>query len=160
MQNKYQDEPIPSRNGLTSPADSGKMEQKEIERIRTEVIPKQKTDTIMPRQDIHRQGTKMYQQRQHDLQRKNQYGPGYITISDEEILRLVEMFKGTGEIKLSRKKKEWTRQETILGNDKVIGVAVNNLTGTEAPTTVFKIHYSNDGIHIVPDYPSKKRSRK
>lgn len=37
------------------------------------------------------------------------------------------------------------------------GVAVNDMTGKEAETTVFKIHYSKNGIHIVPDYPSKKK---
>ena len=32
-----------------------------------------------------------------------------------------------------------------------------DLTGKTVETTVFKIHYSQNGIHIVPDYPSKKK---
>ena len=48
-------------------------------------------------------------------------------------------------------------QEVIVTNDKIIGVVVDNRNGNSAETSVFKIHYANDGIHIVPDYPSKKR---
>ena len=48
-------------------------------------------------------------------------------------------------------------QETIVTNDKLVGVVFNNQTGKSAETSVFKIHYVKDGIHIVPDYPSKRR---
>ena len=78
-----------------------------------------------------------------------------MTISDEELQRLVDEFKGTGRIKIN-KRGEWDSIETIVKNDRIVGVVVNNLTGDEAPTSVFKIHYGKNGIHIVPDYPSKK----
>ena len=136
---------------------SGIIEDKEIARIRNEVIPAMNTETVAPRQDIHRQGTKMYLDRQAQLERKGQYGPPYLTISDEEVLELVAEFKGTGKISLNSKTGEWNHQETILSNDKIVGYVVNNLTGKTVETTVFKIHYSQNGIHIVPDYPSKKK---
>ena len=138
-------------------AESGIIEDKETARIRNEIIPAMNTETIAPRQDIHRQGTKMYLDRQAQLERQGQYGPSYLTISDEEVLELVKEFKGTGKIRLNPKTGEWNQQETILSNDKIIGYVVNNLTGKTVETAVFKIHYSQNGIHIVPDYPSKRK---
>lgn len=49
--------------------------------------------------------------------------------------------------------------EIILTNDKPIGYVVNNLNGVTQETSVFKIHYSKKGIHIVSDYLSKKNRR-
>ena len=34
---------------------------------------------------------------------------------------------------------------------------MDNRNGNSAQTSVFKIHYAKDGIHISPDYPSKKK---
>lgn len=146
--------------GLTKPPESGTIEDEEITRIRNEVIPSMKTDTIVKRQEIHVPGTKQYEERKAQLAKKGQYGPSYLTISDEEILALVDEFKGTGDIRLTGEELKWNNQETILTNDKIIGYAVNNMTGKEAETTVFKIHYSDKGVHIVPDYPSKKKKVK
>lgn len=129
-----------------------------IKHIKEVLIPAQKTDTIVPRQAIHRQGTKMFLQRAAELAAKKEYGPGYITISDDEIIALVEKFKGSGEVRYDSKG-EWNHQEVILDNDIEVGIVVNNKTGKAVPTTVFKIHYSKDGIHIAPDYPSKKKRR-
>ena len=56
-------------------------------------------------------------------------------------------------------KGEWNHQEIILDNDKSVGVVVDNRNGNSAKTSVFKIHYADDGIHITPDYPSKKKRR-
>lgn len=124
--------------------------------IRERIIPQQNIEKIADRQQIHRVGTKMYEQRKSSLESKGQYGPSYITISDEEVLELVREYSGKGEIKYDRKG-NWNQQETIVTNDKIIGVVFNNQTGKSAATSVFKIHYGKDGIHIVPDYPSKKR---
>lgn len=127
-----------------------------MRQIRNEVIPKQKIDKVVERQEIHRVGTKMYNDRKASLERDGQYGPSYITITDEEILALVRQYSGTGRITYNRKGK-WDSTEVILTNDKEIGVVFDNRNGNSAPTTVFKIHYGSGGIHIVPDYPSKKR---
>ena len=140
---------------LENPAKSRIIEAEE--RVRNEVIPQLKTDTIVPRQAVHRQGTKMYEQRKAALAEKGQYGPAYVTISDEEILQLVNKYKGTGIIKINPHKLTWNNQETIIGNDRIIGICVNNRNGISIETSVFKIHYSKKGIHIVPDYPSKKK---
>ena len=79
-----------------------------------------------------------------------------LTISDEEILELVHKYSGKGKIRVDRSGK-WDNKEIIITNDKIIGIVVNNKNGKTAETSVFKIHYSNRGFHIVPDYPSKRR---
>lgn len=126
-----------------------------IKNIRKNVIPNQVRDKVAPRQEIHRQGTQMYETRKQMLESKGQYGPSYVTITNEEILQLIKKYSGTGKIKYD-KNGEWNRQEIITKNNKIVGVVIDNRNGNSAETSVFKIHYAQDGIHIVPDYPSKK----
>lgn len=126
-----------------------------VENIKEE-ISKQNISNIVKRQEIHRKGTSLYRDRENILKSKGQYGPSYVTISDNEILELVHEYSGTGIVKYNRNG-AWNHQETIVTNNKIIGVVVDNRNGNSAETSVFKIHYGNDGIHIVPDYPSKKR---
>lgn len=148
-----------SKTLLTSPLPNGTIKEKEAY-VRDKVIPNLNTDSIVSRQQIHRQGTKMYLDRQRELDKRKQHGPGYLTITDDEVLELVREFKGKGRLNINEKTTKWNSQEIILTNDKIIGVVVNNNTGKAVPTTVFKIHYSQNGVHIVPDYPSKKRGAK
>ena len=108
------------------------------------------------RQDKHRIGNNEFNQKAAALKKKNQYGPSYTTISDSEIEILVTKYAGSG-IPIIDKYGVWASREVILNNDTVVGKVVNNLTGKTVDTTVFKIHYSNEGVHIVPDYPSKKK---
>ena len=127
-----------------------------IQNIRENVIPAQNRSQIAPRQEIHRKGTTMYESRKRALEEKGEYGPSYITVSDEKILQLVKQYSGTGMIKYNRQG-NWDSKEIITTNDEIIGVVIDNRNGNSAETPVFKIHYAKDGIHIVPDYPSKKR---
>ena len=129
----------------------------EENRVKRTVIPKMKTDVIVQRQDIHRKGTDLYKRREKALQSKGQYGPSYLSITDDEVIALVDKYKGTGTVKVSKRTLAWTNQETITSNNKIVGVCVNNRTGEEVETSVFKIHYGKQGVHIVPDYPSKKK---
>jgi uncharacterized Fe-S cluster protein YjdI len=124
--------------------------------IRENIIPKQNIDNIVDRQQIHRVGSPMYEQRKISLERKSQYGPSYLTITDDKILELVRKYSGKGKIGYDRNG-NWNNQEVIVTNEEIIGVVFNNTNGKSAETSVFKIHYANDGVHIVPDYPSKKR---
>lgn len=124
--------------------------------IRENIIQQQNIEKIVDRQQIHRIGTKMYEQRKALLESKGQYGPSYITISDEEVLELVKRYCGKGKIQYDRNG-QWNQQEIIITNDKIVGVVFNNQTGKNVATSVFKIHYGKEGVHIVPDYPSKKR---
>ena len=71
-------------------------------------------------------------------------------------MKLVREYSGKGIIKYNRKG-EWNFQEIIVTNDTPIGVVIDNRNGNSAVTSVFKIHYGKNGVHIVPDYPSKKR---
>lgn len=124
--------------------------------IRENIIPKQNISTIAERQEIHRVGTDMYKVRKQVLSNRGEFGPSYITVSDDKILELVKKYSGKGKIKYNRKG-EWTSQEVIVTNEEIIGIVVDNRNGNSAETSVFKIHYAEEGIHIVPDYPSKRR---
>lgn len=75
-------------------------------------------------------------------------GRSYLTISQEEIQKLINKYAGTGEIKINNDK-IWSKQEIILNSDKIVGVAVNKRKGNHE-TSSFKIHYSKEGTHIVP----------
>jgi hypothetical protein len=109
------------------------------------------------KQDAHVKGSKEYNRYANDLKSKGLFGPSYVTISVKEAQRLIDKYSGTGTIKLNNNGTEsW---ETILNNDIIVGYVVNNTTGEETPTTVFKIHHKKTGTHLVPDYPSKKKAR-
>lgn len=109
-------------------------------------------------QNKHIPGTHEYKQYQKQYDNKGQSGPSYLTVSQDELDQLIKQYAGTGEIKFTSKG-EWDKKETIVTNDRIIGVAVNNLTGETAETSVFRIHYAKDGVHIVPGYPSQKKGR-
>lgn len=119
--------------------------------IRSDQQPK---DVLRGQQNKHIPGTHEYNQYVDKLKAKGQHGPSRLTISQEEAAELVQQYAGTGKIMI--RKSGWDNKELIVTNDRIIGVAVDNLTGKEAETTVFKIHYGKKGVHIVPDYPSKK----
>lgn len=124
--------------------------------IRENIIPMQNIDAIVSRQEIHRHGTKMYMERNAYLEARGEFGPSYLTISDEKVLELVKRYSGNGRIRYGRNGL-WDSQEIIVTNEEIIGVVIDNRNGNSAETSVFKIHYSKDGVHIVPDYPSKRR---
>lgn len=129
----------------------------EVQRhIREDIIPNCNIDSITNDQEVHRQGTRRYEERRAMLEAKGQYGPSYLTISDYEVLELVRQYSGKGEVNVDRSGK-WNNKETVVTNDRIIGVVVNNMNGKSAETSVFKIHYAKKGVHIVPDYPSKRR---
>jgi hypothetical protein len=107
------------------------------------------------RQDKHILGTNAYKQYAANLAKKGEYGPPYLTVDNDTIKSLVDKYHGTG-ILLKRKDGSWRGIERITVHPDKIGVAINNLTGAEADTTVFTIRYSKDGVHIAPDYPSRK----
>jgi len=156
--NRNESDIINSRKGLKMNLQFFSKENAETEYVRKHVIPNMDTQHIVARQDIHRQGTKMYKERQEILSNKGEYGPPYLTIDDKKIIELVNKYKGTGKIHLT-KNMEWDHKELIYKNDEIVGICVNNITGKAVPTSVFKIHYADAGIHIVPDYPSKKERR-
>lgn len=124
--------------------------------IRESIIPKQNISTVTERQQIHRIGTDLYEVRKQALTNHGEFGPSYLTVTDDKILELTKKYSGKGKIQYNRKG-EWNSKETIVTNGDIIGVVVDNRTGKSVETSVFKIHYSKDGIHIVPDYPSKRR---
>lgn len=77
-----------------------------------------------------------------------QEGKSYLTIPQDEAQNLVNKLRGTGYLIRDRKGK-WRKQEVVVA-DRLIGVEVSDLDGMETPTKAFKIHYSNNGVHIVP----------
>jgi hypothetical protein len=107
---------------------------------------------IAPAQDKHVVGTNSYK----NLSETRAYAPSYLTISPDKISELVAKYAGKG-VNLYDSHGNWTHTELIVTNDENIGVVVNNLNGKTQETNVFKIHYSQKGVHIVPDYIRKKQ---
>lgn len=143
--------PASERTGLLKNAELNVKIEETRQLILSNEIPK----TILTgQQNKHIPGTHEYKQYVDKLKAKGQYGPSRLSVSQEEAEALIKEYAGSGKITFSAK--GWNNKELILTNDRVIGTAVNNLTGEEAETTVFKIHYGKKGAHIVPDYPSKK----
>lgn len=105
----------------------------------------------------HVPGTLEYKQYQEKYKRQGQYGPSYLTIGEDITQSLVDKYSGTGVLRW--RKGRWLNEEIITVHPDQIGVAVNNLNGIEADTTVFKIKYGKNGTHVVPDYPSKKGAK-
>ena len=110
---------------------------------------------LQGKQDKHIQGTRAYVQYQENLKKKGEYGPSYLTVDRDALKTLVDQYHGKG-ILLRDKAGNWRKIERITVHPDPVGVSVNNLTGAEAITTTFTIRYSKDGVHIVPDYPSRK----
>ena len=81
-------------------------------------------------------------------------GKSYITIPISQVQELVNRYAGTGELLFN--KNGWVKKELVRA-DKIIGVAVTGKVENE--TNYFKIHYSKNGLHIVPYY-WKKGERK
>lgn len=75
-------------------------------------------------------------------------GSSYLTVSETEAQELVNKYAGTGDIKRDIKGR-WTNKEFITA-DKNIGVVVDPESGEEITTSRFSIHYSKNGVHIVP----------
>lgn len=107
---------------------------------------------IAPAQDKHIVGTNSYK----NLSETRAYAPSYLTISPDKISGLVAEYAGKG-VNFYDSHGNWTHTELIVTNDENIGVVVNNLNGKTQETNVFKIHYSQKGVHIVPDYIRKKQ---
>lgn len=124
-------------------------------RIRSDATVK----TVAPgQQRKHIPGTQEYSQYVKKLEKLGQYGPSRLSITQEEVQTLVDRYHGTG-ILGKRKDGTWSSIEEITVHTESVGTAVNNLTGAEADTTVFKIHYGKNGTHIVPGYPSRKGAK-
>ena len=74
-------------------------------------------------------------------------GRSYLTISEDEVLKLVREKSGTGKIIRSKDGKYLNKEKIKVKEN--IGVYVD-LDGKEIPTNAFIIHYAKDGVHIVP----------
>ena len=107
---------------------------------------------IAPAQNKHVVGTNSYK----NLSETKEYPPSYLTIPQHKISELVTEYAGKG-INIYDSHGNWTHTEIIVTNDEEIGVVINNLNGETQETSVFKIHYSKKGVHIVPDYMNKKQ---
>lgn len=114
---------------------------------------------ILPgQQRKHIPGTLEYNQYVKKLENLGQYGPSRLSITQDDAQELVDRYCGTGILE-KRKDGAWNGIEEITVHIESVGTAVNNLTGAEADTAVFKIHYGKNGTHIVPGYPSRKGAK-
>ena len=127
--------------------------------LREKLQSSQTVSKIVPgRHRAHIVDTNEYKQYVERLKKQGKYGPSRLTVSLEEAQVLVDRYKGTGILQFNKDGK-WRNQELITMHSDKIGVAVNDRTGDDADTTVFRIHYRKDGVHISPDYPSKKGAK-
>lgn len=114
---------------------------------------------ILPgQQRKHILGTLEYNQYVKKLENLGQYGPSRLSITQDDAQELVDRYCGTGILE-KRKDGVWNGIEEITVHIESVGTPVNNLTGAEADTAVFKIHYGKNGTHIVPGYPSRKGAK-
>ncbi len=74
-------------------------------------------------------------------------GRSYLNAS-EDVQALVDKFAGTGTI-LRDASGKWTHKEVVKADHR-IGFAVSQHDGSTAETSMFTIHYSRNGVHIVP----------
>lgn len=107
------------------------------------------------RQNKHIPGTNEYNQYVKRLQEAGKHGPSRITVDVDTVKNLVDKYHGSG-VLIFDKDGRWKQKERITVHPDNIGITVNIETGEEKETSVFTIHYSKKGYHIVPDYPDRK----
>ena len=81
-------------------------------------------------------------------------GRSVITISQDELQRIINKQAGSGHIELTRGL-EW-RSKEIIDTGKEIGYTVNK-KGDIIPAKSITIHYSKTGVHAVPN--SRRRTK-
>lgn len=81
-------------------------------------------------------------------------GKSYLSITEKEAQEVVYKFAGTGDITRDAKGR-WNKKEVITA-DRKIGFFVDLVTGKETPTSRATIHYSKNGVHIVPARPREE----
>lgn len=82
-------------------------------------------------------------------------GKSQITVSREEAEQLIKKYAGTGALLRNKKTGAWEHKE-LIHSDKIIG----KVYGTEEKwvnTKTFTIHYSKNGVHIVPSLRDEVR---
>ncbi len=97
------------------------------------------------KQREHIEGTLEYKQAV-----ENGKAPSILT---EDANKLIKAYAGNG--KLIFNKGKWTQTERFK-HDGIIGEYVNNQKGKRYKTQNGRIHYSNKGVHIVPDGKDRK----
>ena len=80
-------------------------------------------------------------------------GRSYLTTDIKEAQDLVNKYAGTGKIQRDRQG-HWNHKEVVTMR-KNIGV-YKDLKGNELPTDIATIHYSKNGVHVVPAKPREK----
>lgn len=74
-------------------------------------------------------------------------GRSYLTITQEQVLELVNKYAGSGQLIRSASGSFQYKERVTVGEDIAIYV---DMEGHEEPTNTFIIHYSKQGVHIVP----------
>lgn len=78
-------------------------------------------------------------------------GRSIITISSEKLQSLIFKHAGTGDI-IRTRKDTWNNKE-VVDFGEPIGEYIDRETGERIQTSVGTIHYSKDGVHVVPAKP-------
>ena len=106
------------------------------------------------KQRNHIFGTHEFKQRE-----KNGNVPSFFRNSEEEIQKAFGLISRTGDIVQDPSNPKGKKEKTVLP-ERLDGTVVNNLDGKRAKTDRVVIKYDKDkGLHMYPDYPSKKGGR-
>ena len=97
------------------------------------------------KQRQHIEGTLEYKQAV-----KNGKSPSILT---QDANKLIKIHAGKGQLLFNKGK--WTQTERFM-HDGIIGEYINNQKGKRYKTQNGRIHYSNKGVHIVPDGKDRK----
>ena len=75
-------------------------------------------------------------------------GRSYLTISEDELQKIVNQYAGTGAIQRDRNGNYINKE--ILKFPYPVGASINPTTGVTTVTNKLCIYYSKTGVHVVP----------
>lgn len=138
----YREEPGEGISNKTLKANANRLKQKALDDKIEETRKYIKSDEQPKNIHLGKQG-------KHILGHNNYIqGRSYLTISIEEAEQLIKRYASTGTFELQRNGEVKNRE--LIECNKNIGININNQTGELTETNRFYIHYSKDGVHIVP----------
>ena len=101
---------------------------------------------IAGRQNKHIEGTREFEQKRRQMQKDSTGSEPAVLIVDAQYL--VDKYKGKGKVYFHPSSPDYPRED-IKANEKIGKSWVNSLQ-KYTDTSVFTIHYSKTGVHIVP----------
>jgi hypothetical protein len=118
------------------------------EETRLKILNGEYKTNVTNQQRKHQEGTIEFEQQRLKMQRENPGSEPAVVNSDVDIQALVDKYKSTGYVYFDTSSKEYPRE--IIKHDSVIGRTWVISKKKYVDTSIFRIHYSSKGVHIVP----------